>query len=89
MGGPEDQDTAADLPRPIAGAGGRGERVLLDPGLQPGPAEVDALCGDPSKAREKLGWTPTVTFEELVRIMVDSDVKVLEDQLAGRNLRLS
>src|SRR6059036_2427405 len=33
------------------------------------PAEVDALCGDASKAREKLGWAPTVTFEELARIM--------------------
>jgi GDPmannose 4,6-dehydratase len=51
------------------------------------PAEVDALCGDPTKAREKLGWTPTVTFKELVRIMVDSDVKALEDQLAGRAIR--
>jgi GDPmannose 4,6-dehydratase len=52
------------------------------------PAEVDALQGDPSKAREKLGWTPTVTFKELVRIMVDADVKALEDELAGRNVRL-
>ena len=40
------------------------------------PAEVDALCGDPSKAREKLGWEPKVTFKELVRIMIDADVKV-------------
>jgi GDPmannose 4,6-dehydratase len=53
------------------------------------PAEVDALCGDASKAREKLGWEPAVTFEELVRIMVDADVKTLEDQMAGRGVRLS
>ncbi|MBX5443371.1 MAG: GDP-mannose 4,6-dehydratase [Solirubrobacteraceae bacterium] len=53
------------------------------------PAEVDALCGDYSKAREKLGWEPTVTFEELVKIMVDADVKLLEDQLAGRGVRLT
>jgi GDPmannose 4,6-dehydratase len=52
------------------------------------PAEVDALEGDASKARAKLGWEPTVTFKELVRIMVDSDVKALEDELAGRNVRL-
>ncbi|MEA2286324.1 MAG: GDPmannose 4,6-dehydratase, partial [Solirubrobacteraceae bacterium] len=52
------------------------------------PAEVDALQGDPSKAREKLGWTPTVSFKELVRMMVDADVKSLEDELAGRNVRL-
>ena len=51
------------------------------------PAEVDALCGDPSKAREQLGWEPKVTFKELVRIMVDADVKRLEDQLAGRGVR--
>ena len=53
------------------------------------PAEVDALCGDATKAREKLGWAPTVTFAELVRIMVDADVKLLEDHLAGRGVRLS
>jgi GDPmannose 4,6-dehydratase len=51
------------------------------------PAEVDALCGDATRAKDKLGWTPTVTFEELVRIMVDADVKALEDQLAGRGVR--
>ena len=34
------------------------------------PTEVDLLLGDPSKAKVKLGWTPTVTFKELVRIMV-------------------
>ena len=37
------------------------------------PAEVDLLVGDYSKAREKLGWEPTVRFQELVRIMVDHD----------------
>jgi GDPmannose 4,6-dehydratase len=52
------------------------------------PAEVDALCGDASKAREKLGWEPVVTFKELVRIMVESDVKALEDHLAGRGVRV-
>jgi GDPmannose 4,6-dehydratase len=53
------------------------------------PAEVDALQGDPTKAREKLGWEPTVTFDELARIMVEADVKTLEDQLAGRGIRLT
>jgi GDPmannose 4,6-dehydratase len=37
------------------------------------PAEVDLLLGDPSKAREKLGWEPAVHFDELVRMMVDHD----------------
>ncbi len=45
------------------------------------PAEVDELLGDASKAREKLGWTPTVTFSDLVKIMVDHDVKELRDRL--------
>ncbi|AHG91110.1 GDP-mannose 4,6-dehydratase [Gemmatirosa kalamazoonensis] len=38
------------------------------------PAEVDLLVADPSKAAEKLGWTPTVTFEQLVQRMVEADV---------------
>jgi GDPmannose 4,6-dehydratase len=39
------------------------------------PAEVDLLVSDPSKAREKLGWVPTVGFEELVSLMVEGDLK--------------
>ncbi len=39
------------------------------------PAEVDALQGDASKARAKLGWKPKVGFKELVRLMVDTDYK--------------
>ena len=38
------------------------------------PAEVDLLIGDASKAREKLGWEPKVGFEELIQMMVDSDL---------------
>lgn len=47
------------------------------------PAEVDALCADASKARRKLGWEPTVTFDELVGIMVDSDIQETERQMRG------
>jgi GDPmannose 4,6-dehydratase len=47
------------------------------------PAEVDLLIGDPTKAREKLGWTPKVGFEDLVRMMVDSDLAE-QKKLAGR-----
>jgi GDPmannose 4,6-dehydratase len=50
-------------------------------------AEVDALCGDATKAREELGWEPTVTFDQLVKIMVDADVKQLADERAGLNIR--
>jgi GDPmannose 4,6-dehydratase len=47
------------------------------------PAEVDLLIGDPSKAKKALGWEPTVRFPELVRIMVDADLAMLENQSAG------
>ena len=48
------------------------------------PAEVDLLLGDPGKAREKLGWTPRVGFDELVAMMVDHD---LERAARERTLR--
>jgi GDPmannose 4,6-dehydratase len=41
------------------------------------PAEVDLLCADPKKARVQLGWEPTVAFEELVAMMVESDLRLL------------
>jgi len=41
------------------------------------PAEVDLLIGDPSKARERLGWAPKVKFTELVRTMVEHDIELL------------
>ena len=43
------------------------------------PAEVDQLCGDPSKAKEKLGWIPEVKFAELVKLMVEGDLRLLDD----------
>ncbi len=58
------------------------DKVVQDPRFFR-PAEVDLLIGDPSKAREKLGWTPKVGFEELVRMMVDNDLAE-QKQLAGR-----
>jgi GDPmannose 4,6-dehydratase len=41
------------------------------------PAEVELLIGDPAKAKAKLGWEPTTKFRELVKIMVDADLKAL------------
>jgi GDPmannose 4,6-dehydratase len=41
------------------------------------PAEVDLLTADPTKAREQLGWKPTVDFEELIRMMVEADLERL------------
>jgi GDPmannose 4,6-dehydratase len=43
------------------------------------PAEVDLLVGDASKAGKDLGWEPTVTFKELVQMMVDADMKLIRD----------
>jgi GDPmannose 4,6-dehydratase len=40
------------------------------------PAEVDVLCGDASKAKLRLGWTPETTFEALVEKMVESDIEL-------------
>jgi GDPmannose 4,6-dehydratase len=42
------------------------------------PAEVDHLIGDPSKARQKLDWRPSVDFKGLVTMMVDADIKRLK-----------
>jgi len=44
------------------------------------PAEVELLCADPTKARQKLKWEPKVTFEELARLMVEADLKLTEQQ---------
>jgi GDPmannose 4,6-dehydratase len=41
------------------------------------PAEVDHLIGDATKARERLGWTPRTSFEDMIRLMVDADLRTL------------
>jgi GDPmannose 4,6-dehydratase len=50
------------------------DKVVQDPRFIR-PAEVDLLIGDASKAREKLGWRPTVAFSELIEMMVDADLE--------------
>jgi GDPmannose 4,6-dehydratase len=55
--------------------------VEIDPALFR-PAEVNRLRGDASKARTVLGWEPTVTFEQLVRMMVDADLERVQAELA-------
>ena len=42
------------------------------------PTEVELLLGDPSKAKARLGWEPTIMFEELVQEMVDADIALVE-----------
>lgn len=48
------------------------------------PTEVDLLVGDSSKARRQLKWKPRVNFKQLVRMMVDADLKLVERQLYGQ-----
>lgn len=47
------------------------------------PAEVDLLIGDPAKAKQQLDWEPSVTFEELVHLMVDADLHALGISTSG------
>ena len=47
------------------------------------PTEVDLLVGDPSKAREKLGWRHKVSFDALVSEMVDSDLELVRREIAS------
>ena len=44
------------------------------------PAEVDLLIGDPAKAKKQLGWQPTVTFEQLVKLMVEAELAILKGE---------
>jgi len=53
------------------------EKYVLQDERYMRPAEVAVLCGDSTKAREKLGWTPTTPFEEMVRRMVKNDIRLL------------
>ncbi len=53
--------------------------VVQDPRFMR-PAEVDLLVSDPSKAREKLGWKPDVTFKSLIEMMVDADLELLKEE---------
>ena len=52
---------------------------MIDPAFVR-PAEVDLLIGDPAKAERDLGWKPKTTFEELIRLMVRSDLELLSQR---------
>jgi GDPmannose 4,6-dehydratase len=69
------------------GAGGEGEKciVAVDPRYFR-PTEVETLLGDPCKAKSKLGWTPKISFDELVSEMVREDLKAAErDELVKKH----
>ena len=65
--GVEEQAIRLDTGKPI---------VKIDPTYFR-PSEVDLLIGDPTKAKEKLGWTPSVQFDELVKLMAESDLDLV------------
>jgi len=48
------------------------------------PTEVDLLVGDASKAKKQLGWEPKTKFNDLVKLMVDADMQMVKDHLAGK-----
>ena len=52
------------------------------------PTETELLLADSSKARKKLGWSPRVTFKELVKIMVDSDMELIELDSPGEGKKI-
>ena len=54
--------------------------VVIDPRFVR-PAEVDLLLGSPEKAKRQMGWEPTVTFEGLIHMMVDADLKRITEQM--------
>ncbi len=60
--------------------------VDIDPKLIR-PAEVDDLCGDATKARGKLGWVPEISFEELIKMMVEADLELVRRVEMGPRLQ--
>jgi len=63
------------------------EHVEIDPSYYR-PSEVHHLLGDASLAAERLDWKATTQWDELARLMVEADVQALEDELAGRQVRV-
>ena len=57
------------------------KHVVIDPAFYR-PAEVEVLLGDPSKAREKLGWVPKTSLEDMIREMVDADLERVRSEPA-------
>jgi GDPmannose 4,6-dehydratase len=62
------------------------EHVHIDESLKRGKAELHDLVGDPTKARERLGWTPEVPFADLVRMLVDAELERLSGAAARESI---
>ena len=63
------------------------EYVHIDESLQRGKAELHNLVGDPAKAKAKLGWEPTVSFEGLVQLLVDAELERLSGEVQPASSR--
>jgi GDPmannose 4,6-dehydratase len=63
------------------------EYVQIDESLQRGTAELHNLVGDPAKAKRKLGWEPTVSFERLVQLLVDAELERLSGEVQPASSR--
>ena len=63
------------------------EYVHIDESLQRGTAELHNLVGNPAKAKRKLGWEPTVSFEGLVQLMVDAELERLRGEVQPASSR--
>ena len=59
----------------------KGEEIIKVDSKYFRPTEVDTLLGDPSKAKDKLKWTPKISFEELVKEMIDEDLKLIKNDI--------
>jgi GDPmannose 4,6-dehydratase len=55
----------------------------VDPAFQRGAAELHRLVGDPMRAQEGLGWRREIGFEQLVHLLVDSDLEHLQTLISG------
>ena len=62
------------------------DHVVVDP-KHLRPADVNTLCGDASKARQILKWEPTVSLPDLARMMVDADMKRVQEEISGLSHR--
>jgi GDPmannose 4,6-dehydratase len=62
------------------------DHVVVDPAFYR-PAEVDLLVGNPARARTELGWSPTVSFEDLVHLMIEADMALVADEIARGVIR--
>lgn len=73
-----------DLAFEFAGLGGKASKYVVRDERFVRPSEVDLLVGDYSKAKQKLNWTPSTTFPQLVKKMVENDIMIENQKILGK-----